>query len=178
MPSYESLEAMLESCRQMEQTFAGLKVAEKQAEADQLRWDRDFLAMAEWYALRKSKDPSTKVGAVITRGREIVSLGYNGFARGVNDLPERYADRAIKYKLVVHAERNAMAFARQNLTGCTLYTWPFMPCPVCAGEVIQVGITRVVAPVCPPEILERWKDDLELSRLQFREAGVELVEVG
>ncbi len=138
-------------------------------------WDRDFLALAEWYAKRKSKDPSTQTGAVITRGREIVSLGYNGFARGVVDDPARYANRELKYKLVVHCERNAIILAKQDLTGCTLYTWPFMSCSVCAGMVIQAGITRCVAPFLPEHLKERWGEDIGWSMTQFREAGVEVV---
>lgn len=142
----------------------------------QKKWDRDFLAMAEWYALRKSKDPSTKVGAVITRGREVVSVGYNGFARGVDDSPERYATRDVKYRLIVHAEVNAVVFARQDLSGCTLYTWPFLPCAPCAAIMIQAGIARVVAPELPVSLRERWAKDLELSRLQFCEADVDVKE--
>lgn len=139
----------------------------------QRKWDLDFLAMAKWWALRRSKDPSTKVGAVITTPQNgIVSIGYNGFAMGVNDFPDRYADREIKYALVVHAERNAMHFASQSLRGCTLYTWPFMPCTNCAGDIIQKGIKRVVAPKASEELEKRWGKSLELARLQFKEAGV------
>jgi dCMP deaminase len=138
------------------------------------KWDQDFLALARWFAQRKSKDPSTQTGAVITRDRQLVSMGYNGFARGVKDLPERYANRELKYRLIVHCERNAMLLAKQDLSGCTLYTWPFMSCSACAGMVIQAGITRCVAPSCPPDKLARWAEDMELAQMQFREAGVVL----
>lgn len=138
-------------------------------------WDQDFLALARWWALRRSKDPSTKVGAVIVRpDHSIVSLGYNGFAKGVSDDPERYLDRELKHKIVVHAERNAMHFSSESLRGCTLYTWPFMPCASCSGDVIQRGITRVVAPPIPTHLQERWGENMELATMQFREAGVKL----
>ena len=55
-------------------------------------WDRRFMELAAFYA-RWSKDPSTQVGAVITRGKQQVSQGYNGFPAGVADLPERLANR-------------------------------------------------------------------------------------
>src|SRR5690242_18395881 len=100
------------------------------------KWDRRFLDLAKFVA-QWSKDPSTKTGAVITRGREVVSVGYNGFPRDVEDAPERYNDRELKYKLIVHCERNALLFAKQDLSGCTLYTYPFMSCTPCAGMVIQ-----------------------------------------
>lgn len=144
------------------------------ARVNQARWDNDFLALATFWAVRKSKDPSTRCGAVIARGKEIVCLGYNGFARGVRDLPERYDDRGLKYQLVVHAELNAITIARQPLDGCTLYTWPFQPCSRCAAVVINARIARVVAPVLPEDKRERWGEDMALAAMQFREAGVSL----
>lgn len=137
-------------------------------------WDCWFLGLAQ-YISTASKDPSTKVGAVVVDPkRRVVSVGYNGFARGVVDNPERYADRATKYKMVVHAERNAILFAGRSLECCTIYTWPFSPCSACAAMLIQTGIKRVVAPKASAEILERWGEDLELSRIMFREAVVTL----
>jgi dCMP deaminase len=122
-----------------------------------------------------SKDPSTQTGAVITtHDGSIVSVGFNGFARGVKDFPERYENRELKYKMIVHCERNAIIFARRDLQGCTLYTWPFMSCSVCAGMVIQAGIIRCVAPHIPEHLKERWSADMALSEMQFKEAGVQL----
>lgn len=138
-------------------------------------WDLYFVDMARWVAERRSKDPSTKCGAVVARGRELVSAGYNGFARGVRDLPARYEDREVKYRLVVHAEVNAILTARRDLTGCTLYTWPFMPCSSCAAMVIQAGVARVVAPRLPEDKEARWGESIAWSMMQFSEAGVEVV---
>lgn len=138
-------------------------------------WDKWFLGMAE-YVASASKDPGTKTGAVIVdQHRRVVSVGYNGFPRGVDDDPARYADRAIKYMIVVHCERNAILFANKPVAGCTLYTWPFQSCSVCAAMVIQSGITRCVAPTTPPELEDRWGADTELARRIFGEAGVSLV---
>lgn len=140
-------------------------------------WDRWFLGLAA-YTATASKDPSTRVGAVVVDGkRRVVSVGYNGFARGVVDRPDRYADRATKLRFVVHAERNAILFAGRDLTGCTLYTHPFPPCAPCAAVVIQAGIVRVVAPRASAALAARWGADLEDSRSMFLEAGVELVEL-
>lgn len=141
----------------------------------QQKWDLRFLRLARFVS-EWSRDPSTAVGAAIVQpNKRIVSLGYNGFAQGVNDDPERYSDRELKYKLVVHAEVNAIHFANRDLAGCILYTWPFMPCARCAAQVIQVGITCVVAPEAPEDKRERWAEDMALSAMMFREAGVELV---
>lgn len=140
----------------------------------QEKWDRRFLGLAQHIATW-SRDPSTQVGAAIVNpNHSIVSLGFNGFPMGVKDSDCRYNDRDFKLKVIVHAELNALSFAQRDLSGCTLYTWPFMPCCRCAGVVIQHQIKRVVAPVTPEPLLERWKEDLEITRMLFGEAGVEL----
>src|SRR3989344_975164 len=137
--------------------------------------DRRFLALAEHVA-QWSKDPSTKTGAVIVdSNNRIVSVGYNGLPRGVNDSPERLENREIKYKIIVHCERNALLFARGSVEGCRLYTWPFMSCATCAAMVIQAGIVEVVA---PPSDNPRWKDDFDLAQTLFSEAGVRVKLLG
>jgi dCMP deaminase len=142
------------------------------------RWDVRFLDLAE-HVSSWSKDPSTRVGAVIVdRENRVVSMGYNGFPRGVDDSPARYADRDAKYRLTVHAELNALLFANRDLEGCTLYTWPFQPCSRCAGPVAQKGIRRCVAPPTPRSLEERWGADLAFARTIFGEAGVELCILG
>ena len=56
-----------------------------------------------------SKDPSTKVGAVIVGDKDqIISQGYNGFPRGFNDSDDIYKNKPIKYKYIIHAEANAI----------------------------------------------------------------------
>lgn len=140
----------------------------------QFYWDRYFLGEAK-KAAEPSKDPSTKCGCVVVRDRRIVVQGYNGFPKGIHDLPERYADRPLKLKLCVHAEPNALIYARQDLSGCQCFTWPFQPCACCAALLIQAGIVRVVAPVMPPDKAERWGEDMALARAMFEEAGVKLV---
>ena len=130
----------------------------------------------------KSKDPSTKVGAIIVEPDTnlLISSGYNGFPRGVDDTPERYNDRELKYKLVVHAELNAILLAGYRAKGARLYVWPsFMLPPVCnecCKAVIQSGIKEVVGYVVDENSLNerqlRWKDAILLSRMMCEEAGV------
>ena len=138
----------------------------------QEKWDRRYLELAEFWALKNSKDPSTQTGAVlVSPDNFVVALGYNGFPRGVEDSEARLNDRETKYKLIVHCERNAILAAKRDLTGFTLYTWPFMSCAVCAGMVIQAGITRAVAHLNDNP---RWQADFELTKQMFHEAGVTL----
>lgn len=109
------------------------------------KWDRRYLAVArqisDW-----SKDPSTKVGAVIADRRGyVVALGFNGFPENVEDTEYRLADRTTKYEMVVHAEVNAVLIAGRAAAGGTIYVHGAPICPRCASVLIQAGITRAVA---------------------------------
>lgn len=109
------------------------------------KWDARFLELARHIA-QWSKDPSTKCGAVVVDNtRRVVSLGFNGFARGTDDSPENYSDRDYKLENVIHAEENAILQSAEALHGYTIYTTS-MPCPPCAARIIQSGIQTVVIP--------------------------------
>ena len=64
------------------------------------KWDRRFIQMAQLVA-GWSKDPSSKVGAVITRGKFVVAVGFNGFPQGIADTSERLNNREIKYPTIL-----------------------------------------------------------------------------
>jgi dCMP deaminase len=131
-------------------------------------WNRRFLDMAKLVG-SWSKDPKTKVGAVIVDNmNRVISLGYNGFPRGVDDSPRRYLDRETKLTLVVHAELNAILNSPAPVAGYTLYT-TLAPCAGCAKAIIQSGIKRVIA----GSICEEWTTK-EVESM-FEEAGVEVL---
>lgn len=132
------------------------------------KWNIRFLELAK-YISQWSKDPSTKVGAVIAEDNRIISVGYNGFSRGVEDLDQRYQDRETKLKLTIHAEENAILFANQPLKHATIYVYPFLPCSSCAAKIIQVGIKHVISTDYIPEA---WKSSFDLTLEQFKEAGI------
>lgn len=143
--------------------------------AREAKWDARFIALAEHVA-GWSKDPSTKVGAVIVdEQRRVIALGYNGFPRGVDDAPERYADRAIKYPMVVHAELNAILNALGPVEGCTLYVTPLAPCAECAKAIIQSGIRRVIITREMSEGSGRWSESQQVGWTMMDEA---LIDVG
>lgn len=140
-------------------------------------WDEYFLDLAAMAATR-SKDESTKVGAVIVDdNRNVRATGYNGFPRGVrDDLPERN-ERPAKYRYTEHAERNAIYSAARSGTsvaGCTVYCTHF-PCTDCARGIIQAGIKRVVVPA--DGAIPTFADDWEMAYRMLDEAGVKLVEL-
>ena len=145
-----------------------------EASIDLRDWDTRFLDLAE-HISKWSKDPSTKVGAVIVDSqRRIVSTGYNGFSVGVMDSYDRLTDRDTKYEMIIHAEANAILFAHQRMNDMTLYTTPFQPCSRCASLIIQSGISRVISYEIE-ESKNRWVDSFKLAKELFDEAGVELL---
>ena len=113
-----------------------------------LSWDDYFMAVA-LLSGKRSKDPSTQVGACIVNENNIIeSIGYNGFPKGCSDdeFPwEREGDTLnTKYAYVVHGELNAILNCKgKDLTGCRIYVGLF-PCNECAKAIIQAGITTVV----------------------------------
>jgi len=141
------------------------------------KWDLRFLNLAHHVATW-SKDPSTQVGCVIVNDQKrVVSIGYNGFPKGIEDSEERLNDRKTKYQYVVHAEPNAIANTNSSTEGCTIYTWPFAPCSECMKLIIIHGIRRVVYPATSEELKTRWGESLEFAENMAIEAGLELVEL-
>ncbi|TRO55592.1 CMP deaminase [Candidatus Bathyarchaeota archaeon] len=136
-------------------------------------WDARFIELARHIA-EWSKDRSTKVGAVIVDdNRVVISMGYNGFPRGIDDTVEEYHERPAKYKWTEHAERNAIFNAvRQGVStmGCTIYL-PWFPCMDCARAIAQAGITKVVA-IEPNFDDERWGSDFRQSLSLFKQCGI------
>lgn len=137
------------------------------------KWDKRYLSLACEVATW-SKDPSSKIGAVaVSDNKQVLATGYNGFPRGVNDLPGRYDDRELKYKYVVHAEQNVIYNATYNgvsLNGATLYVYGLPVCGSCALGIVQVGIKRIVMPKM--DYPERWVESFKFSASLFNEAKV------
>lgn len=137
------------------------------------KWDERWLLMARFVAENFSKDPKTKVGCVIANHKQFISFGYNGFPRGVEDSPERYANRDLKYRFVVHSEANAIRHAILPTDGASMYV-TLKPCSTCAKEIIQAGIKRVFFYHTERDPVElRWDD----TDVMFSEAGIQMIPV-
>ena len=150
--------------------------------SDSRKWDEHFLNLSLQHA-KLSKDPRTQVGSLIVGpDRELLSAGFNGFPRGIEDTPERLNDRDMKLKLVVHAEMNAILAAARNgvrLKGCTLYlaatkletgkVWGGPPCTRCTVEILQAGIVEIVShPI--KDIPSKWHEDLAVQAVRAADA--------
>lgn len=123
-----------------------------------------------------SKDPSRKIGAVAVGSKgQILSQGFNGFPRGILDSADRYNDRPVKYKLVVHAEMNVIynaTFSGVSLDGASLYVYGLPICSECAKGIIQVGIKNVF--IYTDDVVPAvWTEAYELTHAMFKESGVE-----
>ncbi len=131
----------------------------------QLKYDVAYLKMAkEWAKLSYCK--RRQVGALIVKGKMIISDGYNGTPTGFENICEDDENYTKWY--VLHAEANAIlkvASSTQSCKGATLYI-TMSPCRECSKLIHQSGIKRVV-------YAQAYKDN---SGLQFLEkAGIDLV---
>lgn len=106
-------------------------------------WDEYFMGIAEAVS-KKSKDPSSKMGCVIVDdNKRVVSLGYNGMVQGADESKMTLEERPMKYYFAIHSEMNALIFAHQDLTGCTVYN-RVATCENCLKYCLQAGIKRFV----------------------------------
>jgi dCMP deaminase len=115
---------------------------------DYISWDEYFMGVALLSA-RRSKDPSTQVGAcIVNEKNKIVGAGYNGLPAGCDD-DEFPWDKTgdflqTKYPYICHAELNAILNnIGMDLKGCKIYTALF-PCNECTKAIIQSGIKEVI----------------------------------
>ena len=143
-----------------------------------MNWDELFILQASVIA-QKSKDPSTKVGCVIVGdGNAVLSMGFNGFPRGINEHDKSRWERPEKYQWIEHAERNAIYNAARhgiNLTGSRLYlNWnPKGICSDCARALVQVGVKEIIGPNKPfpgKGVGEHYS--IDHSEIMFKEIGI------
>ena len=127
---------------------------------DYITWDEYFMGVA-LLSGRRSKDPSTQVGAcIVSQDNKILSMGYNGFPKGCSDDEfkkaisgekepvgkenEKEDPYNSKYFYSTHSELNAILNYRGgSLEGSKLYVTLF-PCNECAKAIIQCGIKKVI----------------------------------
>lgn len=129
-----------------------------------------------------SKDPSTKVGALFLYPEtlNILSVGYNGMPRGIDETILERWDRPLKYKLVEHAERNAIYNSAMSGTSLkdSICVVSLFPCSDCARGIIQSGCKLVISLALEDsgnDRHNRWKDDWNISMMMLNEACVKLV---
>ena len=140
-----------------------------------MNWDEYFINIAEQVKL-KSKDKRTQIGVVVVgKDNEIVSTGYNSFARGINDNLDERQERPEKYFWFEHAERNAIYNAARigvSTLGTTMYMTCGMSCSDCARAIINSGVSKIVLRKGKGAKGDKWNESAERSMKMFEEAGV------
>lgn len=139
-----------------------------------------YYKLAQNFADLFSKDPSTKVGCIILapESLQILSMGYNGMPRGINEgIKERW-DRPQKLMWCEHAERNAIANASRHGTplenGIAVIT--MFPCAECTRMLIQSGIKTIVTK--EPDLKNsKWSVSFTFSIEMLKEADIKIIYV-
>ena len=136
-----------------------------------------YFKLAKYQAELFSKDPNTKVAAIVIApdSFQILSTGFNGICRKLQETPQRWA-RPAKYKWVAHAELNAIANAARSgvklengICVVTLY-----PCVDCCKALIQSGIKTIITR--EPNMADpKWGEDFAISKEMFEESGINVV---
>ena len=80
---------------------------------------------------------------IVDANKRVVSLGYNGMLQGADESKMTLSERPMKYYFSIHSEMNALIFAHQDLTGCTVYN-RVATCDNCLKYCLQAGIKRFV----------------------------------
>lgn len=135
------------------------------------KWELRMFYIARVYG-SFSKDPSTKIGAVVQRpDKTTAGHGFNGLPRGVND--DHMSDRDFKIMTVIHGEENAIVNSRDaTLENCRMFVWGLPCCAHCIGLAKQRGVVKIS---CVSE-RERpdWKASFDAAATVARESGVDL----
>lgn len=130
-----------------------------------------FMRMARFLAQEFSKDSSTKVGALLVNSQDcsVLSQGYNGMPRGVDEsLPGRN-DRPLKYKFYEHAERNAIFNSTRPVLKGSIAITTTVPGLSCVRALISTGVDMVCLPAGKLDDPD-WADALAL----FEETNVKV----
>jgi len=118
-------------------------------------WDEYFMKMASLVAER-STCLRHNIGAVIVKGKRVMTTGYNGAASGQKDCIELGCLRnelgipsGTRHEIcrAIHAEQNAIIQAGlhgTNISDATLYS-THTPCMICAKMIVNSGIKEIIS---------------------------------
>lgn len=139
-----------------------------------------YYQLAEYQANLFSKDPNTKVGALFLapHSLQILTQGYNGFPRKIDETDAARWERPVKYMYISHAEANCIANACRHGTPLenAIAVVTLFPCATCAKLLIQTGISALVTK--EPDIsCPRWGEEFKFSLEMFKEAGIDIMYV-
>jgi dCMP deaminase len=140
-------------------------------------WEEYFLKMAFLVAERSTCNRH-HIGAIIVKGRHVLTTGYNGAARKTDDclklgclrdqlkIPSGERHEICR---AIHAEQNAIIQAGVhgvNIEGAALYC-THSPCIICAKMIVNAGIKEIIT-------CDAYPDDFNLVFDLFRQASVKI----
>jgi dCMP deaminase len=126
-------------------------------------WDKIWMQMAETIAQR-SHHPNFKVGALIVTSdnTQVLSLGYNGNAKGMSNVPQSEAPGCSG---LLHAEINALLKLDYNNPKDKVMYLTLSPCENCAMAIVNSGIKKVI-------YKEKYRNESGIKML--KNAGVDI----
>jgi len=139
------------------------------------KWDIRFMKLA-FETASWSKDLRTKVGSVIVRDKNPISMGFNGLPVNCNDEIKERFEPPQKYLWTIHSEANSLVQAAKHghkTEGCTMYVTLF-PCANCAGLIVNAGIKKIFCENKPDFSNERWGENWKVSLTILTEGNVEI----
>ncbi len=129
---------------------------------------------------RNSPDPSTQNAALLyNREGHLISAEVNRFPRDVQYLDERW-ERPLKYKIIEHAERNAIYAAAWSgeSTRDSIMIAPWAACSDCARGIIQAGVSKLVRHLqASQRSPEFWIEEIQVADQMLKEAGVTVIDI-
>ncbi|HOJ71340.1 MAG TPA: cytidine/deoxycytidylate deaminase family protein [Syntrophorhabdaceae bacterium] len=132
-------------------------------------WDSYFMEIAQIVS-KRSTCRRRNVGALIVKGRRILSTGYNGAPRGLRHCLDGECLRekmniasGERHELCrgLHAEQNAIiqaALHGVSIDGAELYS-THLPCSICMKMIINAGISKIT-------YLDGYPDELTLDLIK------------
>ncbi|KAL3457742.1 cytidine deaminase-like protein [Aspergillus heterothallicus] len=145
---------LFNSSSSLDVLHAALK-ALNMADEQRLRpnWDQYFMELAS-LAAQRSNCMKRRVGCVLVRERRVISTGYNGTPRHLQNCNEGGCPRCNRGEgggvglstcLCLHAEENALLEAgRERIREGSILYCDTCPCLTCTVKIAQVGISEVV----------------------------------
>jgi dCMP deaminase len=134
-----------------------------------------FFKLAQFQASLFSKDKSTQVCALFIdpESLHVLSTGFNGMPRNIDESIEKRWERPEKYKYIVHAEANGIYNACRSGVSLkdSVCIVNFFPCSNCAKALIQVGVKEVIS-VYPDFKHPNYGTDFNYSLEMFKEAEI------
>ena len=131
--------------------------------------DKYFMEMADVVS-KRATCPRKHVGAIIVKDKDIISTGYNGAPKKLEQCDEVGCLMKDGHCIrVIHAEMNALLQAGKEAKGATLYC-TCLPCEICFKLCIQAGIKKIIySEEYNPKTIQYWIDNSKIEVMKYEQ---------